>query len=277
MTRVPLLRNLSSRNTRRVLALALAAWIAGSVPTAACAQTERTDVERIDRERMGGLAALVIDRARGLMGIPYKYAGSSPDTGFDCSGLVRYVFRETLGLNLPGRSEDISKHGDRPALETLKPGDLVFFNTLNRPYSHVGIYLGNREFLHSPASGGVVRVESMNLPYWNKRYQGARRLIDDDDRPGTLIGIVPEFTHGAEILVGLPPASTNYAVTPLSPTAEKVAEPTGVSPRAVSSKAVSTKPQDVKGPDAKAPDVKTPDAKAPDPLDLFIKKLKENH
>jgi NlpC/P60 family len=201
-----------------------------------------------------GLAALVIDRARSLLGIPYKYAGSSPDTGFDCSGLVRYVFRESLGLNLPGRSEDISKQGDRPAFDALLPGDLVFFNTLNRPYSHVGIYLGNREFLHSPASGGVVRIESMALPYWNKRYQGARRLIDGEDQPGTMTGIVPEFTHGAEVLVGL------------TPFANPVVETTPGVPFSTGNAAIVERA---------IPSMPPKRAKAGDPLDLFIKKLKE--
>jgi cell wall-associated NlpC family hydrolase len=144
----------------------------------------------------------LIQRAKSLLGIPYKFAGSSPETGFDCSGLIRFVFREVLGISLPGRAEDIGRGGEKLSDSVLSPGDLVFFNTLNRPLSHVGIYLGNRQFLHSPATGGVVRIESMSLPYWSKRYQGARRMVSVEDHATTVRGVTPELAHGAEVLVG---------------------------------------------------------------------------
>jgi cell wall-associated NlpC family hydrolase len=144
----------------------------------------------------------LIERAKSLLGIPYKFAGSSPETGFDCSGLIRFVFREVLGISLPGRAEDIGRGGEKLSDAVLSPGDLVFFNTLNRPLSHVGIYLGNRQFLHSPATGGVVRIESMTLPYWSKRYQGARRMVSVEEHATTVRGITPELAHGAEVLVG---------------------------------------------------------------------------
>ena len=146
----------------------------------------------------------LIERAKALLGIPYKFAGNSPDTGFDCSGLVRFVFRDVLGISLPGRAEDIGRSGEKLSENTLSPGDLVFFNTLNRPLSHVGIYLGNKQFLHSPASGGVVRIESMTLPYWTKRYQGARRMVSQESQASTVAGFTPDLIHGVEILVGSP-------------------------------------------------------------------------
>ncbi len=117
-------------------------------------------------------------RAMALIGIHYKYGGNSPENGMDCSGLVRYVFKEAWGTNLPRTSEEISRLGKRIATQDLQPGDLVFYNTLRHTFSHVGIYLGDNKFIHSPATGGKVRIESMNLSYWKNRFNGARRISD---------------------------------------------------------------------------------------------------
>jgi cell wall-associated NlpC family hydrolase len=119
-------------------------------------------------------------RAMGMIGIRYKYGGGTPEHGMDCSGLVRYVFKEAWGLNLPRTSEEISQVGQRISTEDLQPGDLVFYNTLRRGFSHVGIYLGDKKFIHSPSSGGEVRIESMDLSYWKKRFNGARRISDPE-------------------------------------------------------------------------------------------------
>lgn len=115
-------------------------------------------------------------RALSLIGIHYRRGGESPESGFDCSGFVRYLFRESLGLRLPRTSRDISHFGKTISRDDLQPGDLVFFNTLRRGFSHVGIYLGEYRFVHAPASGGEVRVEDMRQAYWTKRFDGARRL-----------------------------------------------------------------------------------------------------
>lgn len=115
-------------------------------------------------------------RALGLVGIPYKYGGNSPDTGFDCSGLVHYVFGHAIGLALPRNAEEISRVGDQIGRDELEPGDLVFFNTLRRPFSHVGIYLGEERFIHAPSQGGQVEIVSMTGRYWQNRYNGARRI-----------------------------------------------------------------------------------------------------
>ncbi|MGV3654916.1 MAG: C40 family peptidase [Noviherbaspirillum sp.] len=115
-------------------------------------------------------------RAMALVGIHYKYGGDSPEHGLDCSGLVRYVFKEAWGTHLPRTSREISKVGEKVSRDELQPGDLVFFNTLRRTFSHVGIYLGDNKFIHSPTSGSSVRVESMDLAYWKKRFNGARRV-----------------------------------------------------------------------------------------------------
>lgn len=115
-------------------------------------------------------------RAMGLIGIHYKYGGNSPENGMDCSGLVRYVFKEAQGTSLPRTSEEISRLGQHIDTQDLQPGDLVFYNTLRRTFSHVGIYLGDNKFIHSPAAGGKVRIERMDVSYWKKRFNGARRI-----------------------------------------------------------------------------------------------------
>ncbi len=115
-------------------------------------------------------------RALSLVGANYRRGGESPDTGFDCSGLVRHVFRESLGLSLPRTSKEISHFGEKIDNEALQPGDLVFFNTLRRGFSHVGIYLGEHRFVHAPVTGGQVRIEDMRKSYWVKRFNGARRI-----------------------------------------------------------------------------------------------------
>lgn len=115
-----------------------------------------------------------------MLGTHYKYGGTSPENGMDCSGLVRYVFKEAWGTNLPRTAAEISHVGQQVSLQDLKPGDLVFYNTLRHGFSHVGIYLGDNKFIHSPSSGGKVRIESMDLAYWKRRFNGARRI----DEPG---------------------------------------------------------------------------------------------
>lgn len=114
--------------------------------------------------------------AMSLIGIHYKRGGTSPQNGLDCSGLVRYVFREANGTELPRTSAEMSKLGEQVDKSQLQPGDLVFFNTLKRTFSHVGIYLGDNKFIHAPSSGGTVRIESMDLAYWKARFNGARRI-----------------------------------------------------------------------------------------------------
>ncbi|HSN40919.1 MAG TPA: C40 family peptidase [Burkholderiales bacterium] len=106
----------------------------------------------------------------------YKYGGDSPETGFDCSGFVHYVFNQAAGLVLPRNAHDISRVGEKITRDELEPGDLVFFNTLRRPFSHVGIYLGGHRFIHAPSRGGQVEIVNMTSRYWQKRYNGARRI-----------------------------------------------------------------------------------------------------
>jgi hypothetical protein len=123
-------------------------------------------------------AADLVMGAVGHLGIQYKRGGTSPETGFDCSGFVRHVYQNTVGLLLPRTSADMASRGSEVNKTDLKPGDLVFFNTLRRTFSHVGIYIGEGKFVHAPSSGGQVRVESMSIPYWQTRFNGARRMDD---------------------------------------------------------------------------------------------------
>ena len=125
-------------------------------------------------------AANLAVEAMSLVGIHYRRGGSSPEHGLDCSGLVRYVFKEAAGAELPRTSAEISKLGENVDKKDLQPGDLVFFNTLKHAFSHVGIYLGDNKFIHAPSAGGAVRIDSMDLSYWKNRFNGARRINDGE-------------------------------------------------------------------------------------------------
>ncbi len=115
--------------------------------------------------------------AMNFLGVPYRRGGTDEDTGFDCSGFTRHVFENSVGLLLPRRSQDQAKADDLQPVrkDDLKPGDLVFFNTMRHAFSHVGIYIGDDKFIHSPRTGSAVRIEDMRESYWLKRYNGARR------------------------------------------------------------------------------------------------------
>ena len=115
--------------------------------------------------------------AMNFLGVPYRRGGDSSDTGFDCSGFTRHIYENSLGLLLPRKADEQAKaSGLAPVKRNdLKPGDLVFFNTLRRTFSHVGIYVGDDKFIHAPKPGGEVRVESLDVRYWAKRFTGARR------------------------------------------------------------------------------------------------------
>jgi cell wall-associated NlpC family hydrolase len=110
-------------------------------------------------------------------GADYRRGGKSYQSGFDCSGLVAFVFREAYGLALPHNTQAQSQLGETVPSADLQPGDLVFFNTLRKPYSHVGIYLGEDRFIHAPKEGAVVRTENLRARYWATRFDGARRLV----------------------------------------------------------------------------------------------------
>jgi cell wall-associated NlpC family hydrolase len=134
----------------------------------------RADVEE-------SLAMRLIRTATEQIGQPYRWGGLSPFTGFDCSGLVIYAANKALGFELPRTSHEIARAQAARSipLGELKPGDLVFFNTLRRAYSHVGIYLGQGRFVHAPNRKSVVRIDELHQDYWKSRFNGARRLVTD--------------------------------------------------------------------------------------------------
>ena len=110
-------------------------------------------------------------------GVDYRRGGRSYQSGFDCSGLVAHVFQQAYGLALPHNSKAQSELGEAVDRSELQPGDLVFFNTLRMPFSHVGIYVGEGRFIHAPKEGAVVRTESLQARYWTARFDGARRIV----------------------------------------------------------------------------------------------------
>lgn len=135
-------------------------------------------LERVDyaRQNVSLRATELVVTSMGFLGVPYKRGGNSVETGFDCSGFVRAMYEQTLGLILPRRAEQQAAATDKIDRADLQPGDLVFFNTMRRAFSHVGIYLGEGKFIHSPRSGSEVRVDDMGLAYWKQRFDGARRV-----------------------------------------------------------------------------------------------------
>lgn len=135
-----------------------------------------TSTQELDAASWPERAREILLNALSLTGIRYQYGGNSPESGFDCSGFVRYVYQQAANLSLPHGARAISELGKTIPKHELQPGDLVFFNTLRSTFSHVGIYLGNNRFIHAPSSGGGVRVENMQDGYWQKRFNGAQRI-----------------------------------------------------------------------------------------------------
>ena len=151
-----------------------------AVSSASCfAEPQRKSEETLSFfERYTNAAQDVILQGLKMVGVSYRRGGTSEDAGLDCSGFVQLVFKDSLGTLLPRTAREQSEVGEIVDTSQLKPGDLVFFNTMRRAFSHVGIYLGDNHFLHAPKPGAEVRVESMDSSYWIKRYNGARRIID---------------------------------------------------------------------------------------------------
>lgn len=141
-------------------------------------------------QRVRDAAAEVILSAMHFLGVPYRLGGVSGDTGFDCSGFTRHVFESAAGLLLPRSAEEqATRAGLQPVpRDELQPGDLVFFNTLRRTFSHVGIYVGANRFIHAPRAGSRVRVEDMSDVYWSRRFTGARRadFVNASTTPASL-------------------------------------------------------------------------------------------
>lgn len=123
-------------------------------------------------------AGEVVIYALGLIDTGYRFGGKNPEAGLDCSGMVSYIYGQAAGLKLGGSAADIARQGRAVEREALRPGDLVFFNTLNRPFSHVGIYIGDDRFVHAPSTNGRVRIDQLSNRYYAQRYEAARTLLD---------------------------------------------------------------------------------------------------
>lgn len=116
--------------------------------------------------------------AFGLIDTGYRFGGKNPDAGLDCSGMVSYIYGRAVGLKVLGSAADIARNSRSIERSLLRPGDLVFFNTLNRSFSHVGIYLGGERFIHSPSTNGRVRIDRLSDRYYAQRFEAARTFFD---------------------------------------------------------------------------------------------------
>lgn len=163
-------------------------------------------------------AGELVRNALQSLGVPYRRGGTSAATGFDCSGFVRTTYEQAVGLVLPRRAYEQAAATRKIERNDLQPGDLVFFNTLKRAYSHVGIYLGEGQFIHAPRTGARVRVESMNTRYWKARFNGARRALQAQTQSTPSVAATPR------------PAG--LAAQPERPTAEPTAPHTDDTPSA---------------------------------------------
>lgn len=132
------------------------------------------------RQSVTNKASDLVVNALGFLGVPYRMGGNSVETGFDCSGFVKAMYEQTVGLILPRKAEQQAAATQQIDRAELQPGDLVFFNTLRRAFSHVGIYIGDGKFIHSPKPGAQVRVENMGISYWSHRFDGARRVTPSE-------------------------------------------------------------------------------------------------
>jgi cell wall-associated NlpC family hydrolase len=159
-------------------ALLLSTALAFSATAVVAAEQARKAEEPSFLERYTNAAQDVILQGLKLVGVRYRLGGNNEDSGLDCSGFVRLVFKDSIGASLPRTAREMSEVGQQIDTSQLKPGDLVFFNTMRRTFSHVGIYLGDNHFMHAPRTGAEVRVESMESSYWVQRYNGARRIIE---------------------------------------------------------------------------------------------------
>ena len=192
-------RSMTVRRPWRRVLLVRSIWLAAAVPPSVSADESPhvrslADVARDTASR----AAMrvwhdtqdVAQFALGLIGVEYRWGGDSPERGLDCSGLIRYVFQHVTGVALPRTARELSRIGENVPLADLQVGDLVFFNTRRFAFSHVGIYLGDNRFIHAPARGREVEITTLSSSYWQKHFDGARRLIGV--LPALMPAVIPE-------------------------------------------------------------------------------------
>lgn len=155
-------------------------------------------------DSVSGRSESLINQAMELIGVRYRWNTEVPQSGLDGSGFVAYVFKDKLGFLIPRKTSQMSRVGKSVSRDELQPGDLVFFNTMRLTFSHVGIYVGDNKFIHSPSKGTSVRVDDMSSLYWDKRFDGARRLDGSDDfsdqERKTLMNEMKKFQKQSQIL-----------------------------------------------------------------------------
>ncbi|MEM5386146.1 C40 family peptidase [Paraburkholderia phymatum] len=166
-------------------------------------------------------------QAMGLVGVPYRWGGNTPDSGFDCSGLVHYVVQRAASVNLPRTTADMSSRGESVEPDEIAPGDLIFFNTTGRPHSHVGIYVGKLRFVNAPSTGGTVRLDYLTNPYWARRFDGIRRVAPALSKPTTTPFDAPSYQASA-------PAPAAPAVATVAPSKPAVYDAASASREAAS-------------------------------------------
>jgi cell wall-associated NlpC family hydrolase len=153
-----------------LVCLLAACGIIPATPEPESAASARPHVSVIGRE--------VSLYAMGLLDTGYRFGGKNPEAGLDCSGMVTYVFKQAAGLQVSGNAANIARRGRPVKRKDLRPGDLVFFNTRNASFSHVGIYIGDSRFIHAPSTDGRVRIDEMNARYYAQRFSAARAYFD---------------------------------------------------------------------------------------------------
>jgi len=170
----------SARLTLIVLAALLSACASRTPPPAPVVRTPVFN----NNQTFSPAAEDVLFRALGLVGTPYRWGGNTPDAGFDCSGLIGYVYRDAAGISLPRSTREmIGMRAPDIGKDSLQTGDLIFFATNGgSQVSHAGIYVGEGRFVHAPATGGTVKLDSLSKAYWQKAYLSAKRVL----QPGQL-------------------------------------------------------------------------------------------
>lgn len=152
--------------------------------------------------------------AMSLVGVPYRWGGNTPDSGFDCSGLVRYVVARAADVELPRTTAQMSVRGVAIDPDEVAPGDLIFFNTTGRPHSHVGIYVGHYRFVNAPSTGGTVRIDYLTNPYWAQRFDGIRRVAESGAARLEAATPAPAAPPPAAVVTPAPQARSDSPASP---------------------------------------------------------------
>ena len=204
--------------------LVIAACVATVFPVSAApkesAKNDSTALLRAERSLrdFGGkakdTASEITTYALSLIGVDYRFGGNTPDQGLDCSGLIRYVFQQATGLSLPRSAREQARMGESVSKDKLQPGDLVFFNTRRFQFSHVGLYIGDNRFIHAPSSGGAVQVVNLDNAYWQKAFNGARRIVGGMPDISAIISTANAATPKLSTELTMPAAATMAAPAP---------------------------------------------------------------